>query len=412
MTAIEEEQGGEPAGVGELWRNRDFLLYLASRGLMVTGRQILSVAVGWDVYARTGNVVDLGLIGLCLFFPILVFFIPAGVTADRVDRRLILGSTQLVQAFTGAAIGLWFHFGDSSVSVVFLFLLLSGSAHAFLNPALNSALPKLVPRHLFSNAVASSSSVSKIAQLVGPVGGGFLIALPGQAVYMVVTLMFLLGALAAIMIRANLRITEKEPWSYSLLFGGFGFIWATPKVLAAMSIDLIAVLFGGLIGMLPVYAVDILHVGPQGLGIMRAAPAVGAFTTALALASYRLPWPVGRAFFMSIAIFGCSIVAFSFSTNFWFSLVTLVVYGASDMVSVYVRQTLIQIDTPDELRGRVSAVSSISAGGSTQLGDFRAGIMAGAMGTPAAVAAGGLLTLAATALWYRLFPELRKLTTF
>jgi hypothetical protein len=224
--------------------------------------------------------------------------------------------------------------------------------------------------------------------------------------------MFLLAAIAAVAIRANLKILEREPIGFAMLFGGFRHIWATPKVLAAISIDLIAVMFGGVIGVLPVYAVDILGVGSEGLGIMRAAPAVGAFAISLALASYRLPWSVGRSFFISLTVFGLSIVLFSFSKSYWLSLLALTVYGASDMVSVYVRQTLIQLDTPDELRGRVSAVNSVSAGGGTQLGDFRAGLMAGAIGTPAAVAIGGLVTLAATALWYRKFPELKKMKTF
>lgn len=379
---------------------------------MATAQQMLAVAVGWDIYSRTGNVVDLGLIGLCMFFPILLLSIPAGVAADRIDRRIILACAFAVQSTVSVAIGSWFYFGGPDVTPVFLFLLVGGSAHAFLNPALHSILPRLVPRETLSNAIATASSVGKIAQLAGPICGGFLIAYGGQITYVVTGLTCAFAAILAATIRTNLKISEREPYSFALLFGGFRFILDTPKVFAAISLDLIAVLFGGIMGILPVYAADILGVGAEGLGIMRAAPAGGALVIALALAYHRLPWAVGRSFFISLAVFGLAILLFSISTIFWLSLLALAIYGAADMVSVYVRQTLIQIDTPDELRGRVSAVNTASAGGATQLGDFRAGMMAGMIGAPASIAIGGLVTLAAAAYWYRKFPALRKLDTF
>jgi MFS family permease len=410
MTEIGRDAGRQ--SVRSLLKNRDFLLSAQCKGLMVTARQMLSVAVGWDVYARTGDVVDLGLIGLFLALPVILLAIPAGLVADRIDRRLILFVALVTQFASAAGIGFWFFVGEVGIAPVLLILLVSGAAHAFVNPALNSILPRLVPRNVFSNAVAATSSVTKIAQLAGPIAAGLLIAAGGQVVYSVTALIFLLAAVSAGLIRADLRISEREPLRFGLLFDGLHHILRTPKVFAAMTMDLIAVLFGGIMGILPVFASDILHVGSEGLGMMRAAPAVGAFVIGMALASHRLPWAVGRAFFVSLTVFGLSILLFAISRNYWLSLFALAVYGAADMVSVYVRQTLIQLDTPDDLRGRVSAVNAISAGGSTQLGDFRAGLMAGAIGTPASVAVGGLITLAAAALWSRRFPELARMLDF
>lgn len=399
-------------GPGDLWGNANFVMILVTRSASVGARQMLSVAVGWDVYARTQDVTNLGLIGLAMFFPLMLFAIPAGVFADRFDRKILLFAALSVQVVSTAAMGLWLGCPDAGVMAVLALLFVSSSAQAFFNPALASTVARLVRRELLSRAVASVSSASKISQLGGPVLAGLLIAVWPGATYWIIAAVFCLGAVAVLMVRANLRIAEREPVSLSLLLGGVRFILRTPTVLAAISIDMIAVLFGGVMGILPVFATDILGVGPEGLGIMRAAPAVGALGVGMALATWQLPWPVGRSFFVSLTLFGIAILVFSVSRNFILSLMALVLYGASDMVSVYVRQTLIQIDTPDALRGRVSAVNMFSAGGSTQLGDFRSGAMAGMVGTPMAVALGGLITLAATAIWYRRFPALRDIRTF
>lgn len=408
----ETDSPSRPLRVRELWSGINFPLFLACRSTMVGARQMLSVAVGWDIYAATGDVVALGLIGLAMFFPVLFFAIPAGVVVDRFDRRLVLCGALALHVLATIGIGYWFWTGAPGIAPIYLFLFLGGTAHAFFNPALHSTLPRLVPRELFSNAVATASSVSKVSQLAGPVLGGLLVAAGGQIVYGVVTGLFALAAIAAASIRADLRIKAKEPVSLAVLMGGVRFILSTPTVLAAVSMDMIAVLFGGILGILPVFATDILGVGPEGLGLMRAAPAIGAFCVGLALAAWRLPWAVGRSFFVSLTVFSLAILVFAFSRSFALSLAALALYGAADMVSVYVRQTLVQIDTPDDLRGRVSSVNMFSAGGSTQLGDFRAGVMAGLVGTPVAVAIGGAITLGATALWYRKFPTLRNMINF
>jgi MFS family permease len=378
----------------------------------MTAGQMLAVAVGWHVYQRTGDVWNLALIGLFMFLPVFCLFLFAGLAADRLDRKLIVVSCNVVQCVSVAAIGGYLMTGTETIWPVFGLLLVTGSAQAFLHPALQATLPNIVPREVFSNAIATMSSVNKLAQFGGPAFGGLLIALVDEAVYLVAGGLSLFAAITALLIRADLRLTDKEPFGLDLILGGFRHIWRTKPVLGAISIDLVAVLFGGVMGVLPVFAIDILQVGPEALGVMRATPGVGALVVALILARSGLPWSVGRTFFTSLTIFGLSILVFSLSTSLWLSLAALAVYGAADMVSVYVRQTLVQIETPNDLRGRVSAVNSVSINASNQLGDFRAGGMAALIGAPAAVAAGACVTLAATALWFRLFPQLRAVARF
>ncbi|WP_346908216.1 MFS transporter [uncultured Roseibium sp.] len=404
---------GNPSSDPEsLFKNRNFLLFLLSRTGSVTGTQILAVAIGWHVYQKTGEVLYLGLIGLFMFLPVLCLFLVAGFAADRFDRRLIVGICNCVNFVAMTAIGFYLMTGSDDIWPIFALLALNGSAQAFIFPALQAALPNIVPREVFAKAVATNSSVMTIGQLGGPAIGGFLIALIDAKVYFVAAVLFLIAAAAMFLVRADLRIAGKEPFGLTMLLGGFRHIWQTKVVLGAISIDLAAVLFGGVMGLLPVFAVDILKVGPEALGVMRAMPAIGALVVGVTLARWGLIWRIGPSFFISLAIFGLSILVLSLSTNYWLSVSALAVYGASDMVSVYVRQTLVQIETPNDLRGRVSAVNSVSINASNQMGDFRAGTMSALMGTPAAVALGACVTLGVTLLWYKLFPQLRELTKF
>jgi len=405
-TGIGEDALQTPARL--LLSHRDFLLFIATRAGNVFGVQMLSIAVGWHIYKITGSVLFLGLVGLFQFLPVLVLFLAAGMAADRLDRRLIIAACNVLHAVAATLIGAYLLFGPVSVWPVFGFLALHGCARAFLQPASHSILPNIVPRELFSNAVAISSSMNKFGQLAGPAIGGILIALVGQWTYLIIALLFGLAAAAAAMIQTRLAVRDRESFGLKTMLGGFDYIWRKKIILGAVSIDLVAVLFGGILGMLPVYAIDILQVGPEALGAMRAMPGAGALIVALILAQIRVTSHMGAAFFISLSIFGIAIVVFSLSTMFWLSLVALAVYGAADMVSVYIRQTLVQIETPDELRGRVSAVNSVSINASNELGDFRAGIMAAAIGIVPAVLVGGIVTLAVTALWWKLFPDLRK----
>ena len=391
-----------------LLRNRDFLLVVGGRTCNTVAVQALTVAVGWHVYQLTGDPVDLGLVGLAQFAPALALFLVSGLASDRFDRRRILVACNLTHMVTvGLLIAILSH-DSGTVWPILAVLVLHGAARSFFHTASQAILPNLVPRHQFPNAIAYSSSATKAAQLVGPALGGLLIAWTGDGVYWVILAMFALAATAAGAIGARLRVQAREPFGLAMILGGFSYVWANKVVLGAISIDLLAVLFGGVMGLLPVFAKDILHVGPDGLGLLRAMPGVGSLFVGLALTQIASPRHMGPAFFVALAIFGGSIVVFSLSETFWLSLLALGVYGGADMVSVYIRQTLVQIATPDGMRGRVSAVNSVAINASNELGDFRAGIMAGGIGSVPSVLVGGVVTIAVTALWWRLFPGIRR----
>ncbi|MEK9752983.1 MAG: MFS transporter [Rhodospirillaceae bacterium] len=391
-----------------IWKNPSFVAYAANRTLNVMGMHGFTVAIGWHVYKLTGDPLDLGLIGLAQFAPVLALFLVAGVTADRVERRLILIATNIVQVSTVGSILAVMLLGLSAMPVILAILVVHGAARAFYHPASQAVLPNLVVPDQFSQAIAISSSANKAAQLIGPAVGGALIAWIGDGVYPALMAFFALGAAAALVIKPGANVRRKEPISLSSILGGFAYVWRDKIVLGAISIDLLAVLFGGVMGLLPVYAKDILNVGPAELGLMRSMPAIGSLCVGMVLMQVTHPRHMGPAMFVSLACFGASIVVFGMSETFWISLAALAAYGGADMISVYVRQTLVQIATPDDMRGRVSAVNSVSINASNELGDFRAGVTAAAIGTVPAVVVGGVVTLAVTGLWVLLFPTIRR----
>jgi len=392
-----------------LWTNRSFLAFVVNRTFNVMGMHAFTVAIGWHVYNLTGDPLDLGLIGLAQFAPVLVLFLVAGVAADRFERRLILILCNVVQFSTVGSIMLVLHFELSSVAVILMILTVHGAARAFYHPASQATLPNLVPPDDFSRAIAITSSGNKAAQLIGPAVGGALIAWIGDGVYPAIMGFFAVSAVAGGLIRTGGQTRKKEPINLTSVLGGFVYVWRNKIVLGAVSIDLLAVLFGGVMGILPVYATDILHVGPAELGIMRSMPAIGSLCVGLVLTQIAVPRHMGPAMFISLACFGASIVVFGLSETFWISLVALAAYGGADMISVYVRQTLVQIATPDDMRGRVSAVNSVSINASNELGDFRAGSMAALIGTVPAVVVGGVATLAVTGIWFLIFPMIRRI---
>ena len=397
----------ETTSATPLLRNLNFWLFVVNRSSNVIGIHSLTVAVGWYVYKLTGDPLDLGLIGLAQFAPALVLFLFAGMAADRFDRRRIMVACNIVHGLAVASLIALFWFGLGTIWPILGILALHGAARSFYHTASQAVLPNLMPRGQFPKAVAYSSSANKAAQLAGPAFGGFLIVGIGDGVYVFTLIMFLIAGISAALISGNLKVPAKEPVNLKAIMGGFTYIWNNKIVLGAISIDLIAVLFGGLMGLLPIFASDILHVGPSGLGVMRAMPGVGSLIVGILLTQIAAPRYMGPTLFFSLAVFGLSITAFSLSETYWISLVALGIYGAADMVSVYVRQTLVQIATPDSMRGRVSAVNSISINASNELGDFRAGVMAG--GTVPAVLVGGITTVAATILWMKLFPSIRRI---
>jgi len=392
-------------------RRRDFSLFLGGRVLSVLAAQMQWVAVGWYLYDLTGDPMTLGWAGLSSFVPIALLTLPAGDLADRLDRRWILGTAHLIQA-SAAVLLLFLVFNRTSVTWPFYAaLILSGSTRALAGPAHKSLAPLLVPREQFAQSVAWAASAQQIATIAGPALGGAIYLAGASVTFAACTALALLATLAMVAIRTRV-VADKEAGSTALsrAIAGLRFVLAQPILFGAISLDLFAVLIGGVNALLPVFARDILHVGPGGLGVMRSMVAVGAISTSLALAQLpesRQPH-AGRALFGGVALFGIAVIVFSFSRNYFLSLVALALLGAGDAMSVFVRATVVQLATPQEMRGRVSAIHVLFVGCTNELGEFRAGLMAGLLGAVPAALAGGAGTLLIVALWTQLFPSLRR----
>ncbi len=389
-----------------------FRNYIAARFLAGLAVQMQSVAVGWQVYSMTRDPLDLGLIGLAQFLPFVVLILPAGQVADRLNRKLILALCFTVETLCGVLLLLYTLDGIQEVWPVFTILVVFGCARAFSTPASQAITPNLVPPPAFSNAVALNSSSGQIANIAGPAAGGVLYLLGAGTVYATVSI--ILAISVVMMLRINLPkiLRAPEPANWHTLFEGLRFVRSRPIVLGAISLDLFAVLFGGATALLPAYASDILHTGPQGLGLLRSAPAIGAVITGLLLAWHPVTRHVGRRLFSSVAIFGVAIIVFGISENFMLSMTALIVLGAADMVSIYIRHMLVQLETPDAIRGRVSAVNGVFIGASNELGEFESGVTAAWFGLVPSVVIGGLATLVVTGLWMRWFPGLRNMQKF
>jgi MFS family permease len=400
-----------PAVFGAL-QHRNFTLYLVARFIATLAVQMQSVAVGWQVYAITKNPLDLGLIGLAQFLPFIVLVLPAGQIADRFDRRLILAMCYVVEVGCAALLLAFTIKGMTEVWPVFMVLVLFGCARAFAMPTSQAITPNLVPRETFGNAVALNSSTFHVATIAGPSLGGLLYVAGAATVYTIVTALLVVSVGFMLAVRLPRTIRSTEPATWHTVLEGLRFVRSRPVVLGAISLDLFAVLFGGATAMLPVFARDILATGPEGLGMLRTAPAVGAAVTAAVLAFFPLTRFVGRRMFAGVAVFGVAIIVFGLSNNFALSLLALATLGAGDMVSVYVRHMLIQLETPDEIRGRVSAVNAVFIGASNELGEFESGVTAAWFGLVPSVVLGGAATIAITGAWMRLFPTLRTMDRF
>ena len=389
----------------------DFRRFLSARLLATLAAQMQTVAVGWQIYAITRDPLDLGLIGLSQFLPFVVLILPAGQVADHYDRRRILTACYAVEALC-AVLLLWFTIHSmTSAWPVFAAMTLLGCARAFSMPSGQALLPNLVPREEFTRAVALNSSVFQIATVVGPAVGGLLYLAGPRVVYSSVLALALISIALMLRVQSGGRssTSEREPASLQTLLLGLRFVRSKPIVLGAISLDLFAVLFGGATALLPIFASDILHVGPSGLGLLRTAPGVGASLCAVALAFLPITRHVGPWMFGGVAMFGVATIVFGYSTSFMLSLLALLVLGAADMVSVYVRHLLVQLETPDRIRGRVSAVSAVFIGASNELGEFESGVTAKWWGTVRAVIIGGIATLVVTGLWARFFPSLWRM---
>lgn len=397
----------------DVLRHTALVRYLSARFLAVLAAQIQTVAVGWQVYALTRNPLDLGLIGLSQFLPFVVLILPAGQIADRRDRRRIVMWCYVTETFCALLLLLFTIYGITNAWPIFGAMTLLGCARAFSMPSGQALLPNLVPVEDFTRAVALNSTVFQVATVAGPALGGLIYLAGPTTVYSIVAI------LAAIAVVLMMRIETaaptrraREPAGLQTLLSGLRFVWSKPVVLGAISLDLFAVLFGGATALLPMFASDVLHAGPFGLGVLRTAPGVGAAVCAAWLAFYPITRNVGRWMFGGVAVYGCATVVFGLSHSFAISLCALATLGAADMVSVYVRHLLVQLETPDEIRGRVSAVSSVFIGASNELGEFESGVTAKWWGAIRAVIVGGIATLVVTGVWIRLFPTLWKMERF
>jgi MFS family permease len=394
-------------------RHPDLRRYLSARFLVGLAAQIQTVAVGWQVFSATGDPFDLGLVALSQFLPFIVLILPAGHVADRYDRRRVqLATYVLLFACSVALLALSLQ-GGTDVGPVLAVMALFGVARAFNQPAGQALLPNLAPIGLFPRAVAVNSSLGQVATIAGPAIGGALVLFGVEIAYALAVVLLLAGVILVAGLEGGGRSeASTEPISWATLLSGVTFVRSRPIVLGSISLDLFAVLFGGATALLPIYAGDVLGVGPVGLGVMRASPAVGAAVLAAAVSIRPIRSGVGRWMFGGVAAFGVATIVFGLSTHIALSVAALVVMGAGDMVSVYIRHLLVQLETPDEIRGRVSAVNSVFIGASNELGEFESGLTASWWGIVPAVVVGGAATLAVTAAWTRLFGVLWRLDRF
>lgn len=373
--------------------------------------QMMSVAIGWQIYSITHSAFALGLVGLCQFLPMFVLTLVVGHVADRYDRRTIAFICQTIQGVAALTLCIATWRGVTGEALIYGIAAVGGAARAFESPSMAALLPNLIPRAQLQFATAWSTSANQTAQILGPAMGGLLYGLGAMLVYGVVSVAFVGAALLVASIKIAQTVRMRTPLSVESLFSGIRFIRSKPVILGALSLDLFAVLLGGATALLPVFARDVLHAGPWALGVLRAAPAVGALAGSIYLAHFPLKQRAGTAMFGGVIAFGIATIVFGASRNIYVSLLALSVLGASDVISVVVRMSLVQLQTPDDMRGRVGAINSLFIGTSNQLGEFESGMTAGLFGAVPAVLIGGLGTIAVALLWMRLFPQLRATRT-
>jgi MFS family permease len=388
-------------------RHRPFALFWSARVMSSVAFQMMSVAIGWQIYSITHSAFALGLVGLSQFLPMFVLTLVVGHVADRYDRRTIAFVCQAIQGVAALTLCIATWRGITSQGLIYLIAAIAGSARAFESPSMAALLPNLIPRAQLQYATAWSTSANETAQILGPAMGGLLYGLGALTVYGAVAVTFIGAAVVLSSIKIEQVVRTRTPLTFESLFSGIAFIRRKPVILGALSLDLFAVLLGGATALLPVFARDILHAGPWALGVLRAAPAVGALAGSIYLAHFPLRQRAGTALFGGVIAFGIATIVFGLSRNLTVSLIALAALGASDVISVVVRMSLVQLQTPDDMRGRVGAINSLFIGTSNQLGEFESGMTAGLFGAVPAVLIGGAGTIAVALLWMRLFPGLR-----
>jgi MFS family permease len=370
--------------------------------------QIMSVSIAWQIYDVTGNALLLGLVGLCLFLPALLFMLITGLTADRFNRRGIMATCLVIEFGCALAFFTLVNTEAHEIWPIFVVLVVLGTARAFWGPAAQSLAPNLVPPEALSNAITVNASAWQFASITGPAAGGLLYGIAPGFAFGTAAVLLLCGMVTVLLIPRPAQRSSRQATSLETIFGGFRYIFSNKVVLGAISLDMFAVLMGGAVALLPVYTKDILHAGPVELGLLRAAPGVGAIAMALYLTRFPVRDHAGKILFLFVGLFGAFTVIFGLSTTVWISIPALALVGASDMVSVTIRETIMQLWTPEEVRGRVNAVNSVFIGASNELGEFRAGTVAHFVGPVPAVVMGGFGAIAVAVVWSRIFPQLRE----
>jgi len=387
-----------------------FAFFWVSRILSSTSFQMLSVAIGWQMYALTHDAFSLGLVGLAQFIPMVLLTLVVGQAADKYNRRRIVYLCQIVEGAIAALLLYGNIVGWLGREQILIAAVILGACRAFEGPTSSALLPQLVPNSILQQAISMSTTAGQTAQILGPTVGGLLYSLGPSFVYSTAMAALLISAVLIYLIKLEQSAVRKsEPVSVKSIFSGLVFVYRHPVILGTISLDLFAVLLGGATALLPIFSQDILHTGPWGLGLMRSAPAVGALVVSIILSYFPLRKAFGPTLFGALAVFGLATMLFAISTSITLSLVALLLIGGSDVISVVIRSSLVQLQTPDEMRGRVNAVNSLFIGTSNQLGEFESGTLAGIMGAVPAAFIGGLGTLVVAGLWMYLFPSLRRI---
>lgn len=398
-----------PAGAGMLLRQPSFIFFLLSRSVSRFSSQIGAVAIGWQVYDLTGRPFDLGMVGLVQFLPTALLVFVAGHAADRFERKRVVQLCQVVEALTALFLGWGSYAGWLNEVHIFIATFALGMAGAFESPATAALLPLVAPQGSLQRATAVSSGAAQLATITGPALGGFAYAISPGLPYGIMFVFWLIGMLLTGAIQVLQAAPSKGSAPSGDIFAGVRFIRSNPAIVGTISLDLFAVLFGGVVALLPIYARDILQAGPLGLGVLRASPAVGALLMTLLLARHNISRRVGMRMFQAVIVFGASTVVFALSRWMWLSVPALAVLGAADTVSVVIRFSLVQLRTPDEMRGRVGAVNFLFVNASNQLGQFQNGVTAALLGAMPAGVLGGIATIATALIWMKLFPTLRDI---
>lgn len=388
------------------FRHTAFLRYFWARFITSSAMQIVSVAVGWQLWQETRNALYLGLIGLVQFLPALILVLVTGLASDRLGRRRVMAAATILEMLCAGVILVMAVTGNFSPFLVLSVLTVFGIARAFYTPASSSLVVNVVPKADFANAIGWVTLTWQLASIIGPAAGGLLFGISGPVAYGTAAILFAVSTALILSIPKPNQDMETDPTSWSMILGGFRYIFKEKVVLGAISLDMFAVLLGGAVALLPIYASDILNVGVIGLGMLRAAPAVGAVIMIGILIRFPVKNHAGTILLITVAGFGAATAVFGISTAAWLSILALAFVGAFDMISVYIREILLQLWTPDRVRGRVNAVNSIFLGASNELGEFRAGTMAAVYGAVFTVTAGGMAAIAVAGLWRVLFPKM------